>query len=66
VNAICVNLTPAFIGHRRDTPSTGAWFPGAHAVERATVLGDIGRENAGGIIGGATIRGPAGAGCALM
>src|SRR5260370_31804154 len=54
------------IGHRRDTPSTGAWLPGAHAVERAAVPGDIGRGNPGGIIGGAMIRGPARPGFALI
>jgi hypothetical protein len=54
------------IGHRRDTPSTGAWPPGAHAVERAAVPGDIGRGSPGGIIDGAMIRGPARPDCALM
>ena len=54
------------IGHRRDTPSTGAWLPGTHAGERAAVPGDIGRGNPGGGIDGAMIRGPARPGCALM
>jgi hypothetical protein len=47
-------------------PSTGARLPGAHAVERATVLVDIGRGSPGGIIGGAVIRGPVRPGCAWV
>jgi hypothetical protein len=61
-----IDPNPRALGHRRDTPSTGAWLPGAHAVERAVVPGDTGRGNPGGIIDGAMIRGPARPGCALM